>query len=162
VSAHWQHCESEGLQCPQEVFTQLFSGKAHDEDFAVIVRSVDWGRVRWELQEVSGIALRHVRVAREYQHALDRSSGGGLVRSYRARRAALELQIGCRLGNLLALRAPVSIYSDGVVASSCAQSDCVMYCDLHRFPVSEIPRRILGGFHGLNRSARSDRQDRHG
>lgn len=56
---------------PKEVFTQLFHEKAHDEDFAVIVRSIDWGRVRWELQEISGIALRHVRVDREYQHALD-------------------------------------------------------------------------------------------
>lgn len=71
AALHWQRCEAEGLQCPQEVFTQLFSEKAHDEDFSVIVRSVDWGRVRWELQEISGIALRHVRVAREYQHALD-------------------------------------------------------------------------------------------
>jgi hypothetical protein len=68
---HWQRCESEGLQCPQEVFTQLFHEEANSEDFAVIVRTVDWGRVRWELEELSGIALRHVRVDRGYQHALD-------------------------------------------------------------------------------------------
>jgi hypothetical protein len=68
---HWQRCESEGLPCPQEVFTQLFHEKANVEDFAVIVRSIDWGRVSWELQEISGVALRHVRVDREYQHALD-------------------------------------------------------------------------------------------
>jgi hypothetical protein len=68
---HWQRCEWEGLQCPQEVFTQLFNEKATAEDFAVIVRSIDWGRVRWELEELSGIALRHVRVDRGYQHALD-------------------------------------------------------------------------------------------
>jgi hypothetical protein len=37
-----QHCESEGLRCPQEVFTQLFSEKLHDEDFAVIVRRIDY------------------------------------------------------------------------------------------------------------------------
>jgi hypothetical protein len=30
-----------------------------------------WGRVSWELAELSGIALRHVRVDRGYQHALD-------------------------------------------------------------------------------------------
>jgi len=35
------------------------------------VRSIDWGRVRWELQEISGIAMRHVRVDRGFQHALD-------------------------------------------------------------------------------------------
>jgi hypothetical protein len=71
AAAHWQRCEAEGLQCPQEVFTQLFHEQANNEDFAVIVRSIDWGRVRWELQEISGIAMRHVRVAREYQRALD-------------------------------------------------------------------------------------------
>jgi hypothetical protein len=71
ATLHWQRCESEGLQCPQEVFTQLFHEQSNNDDFAVIVRSIDWGRVRWELQEISGIALRHIRVAREYQHALD-------------------------------------------------------------------------------------------
>jgi hypothetical protein len=68
---HWQRCEAEGLQCPQEVFTQLFSEEANNEDFAVIVRSIDWGRVSWELREFSGVALRHMRVDRGYQYALD-------------------------------------------------------------------------------------------
>jgi hypothetical protein len=82
---HWQRCDAEGLPCPQEVFTQLF----HAEEVGVAetdsaerpggpnllsldsVRGIDWGRVTWELTEISGIALRHVRVDREYQHALD-------------------------------------------------------------------------------------------
>jgi hypothetical protein len=84
ATVHWQRCESEGLPCPQEVFTQLF----HPEEIAAetdsaerpggpnllsldSVRGIDWGRVTWELTEMSGIALRHVRVDREYQHALD-------------------------------------------------------------------------------------------
>jgi hypothetical protein len=68
---HWQRCDSEGLQCPQETFTQLFHEEANSDGFAAIVRAVDWGRVRWELEELSGIALRHVRVDRGYQRALD-------------------------------------------------------------------------------------------
>jgi hypothetical protein len=68
---HWQRCEADGLQCPQEVFTQLFHEEANNEDFAVIVRSIDWGRVTWELQEFSGIALRQLRVDRAFQLALD-------------------------------------------------------------------------------------------
>ena len=68
---HWRRCESEGLQCPQEVFAQLFHEEANHEDFEVIVRSVDWGKVRWELEEMSGVALRHMRVDRGYQLALD-------------------------------------------------------------------------------------------
>jgi hypothetical protein len=71
ATAHWQRCEAEGLQCPQEAFTQLFHEQSNNEDFAVIVRSIDWGRVRWELQEISGIAMRHVRVAREYFRSED-------------------------------------------------------------------------------------------
>jgi hypothetical protein len=68
---HWERCEAEGLQCPQEVFTQLFHEEANNADFAAIVRSIDWGRVSWELQEMSGVALRHIRVDRAFQHALD-------------------------------------------------------------------------------------------
>lgn len=68
---HWQRCEAEGLRCPQEVFMQLFHEEAKNEDFAVIERSIDWGRVRWELEEFSGVALRHIRVDRAFQLALD-------------------------------------------------------------------------------------------
>jgi hypothetical protein len=73
AAMHWQRCEAEGLQCPEEVFTQLFHEEANNEDFAVIVRSIDWGKVVWELQEMSGIALRHVRVDRAFQLALDQA-----------------------------------------------------------------------------------------
>jgi hypothetical protein len=39
------------------------------------LRGVDWDRVRWELHEMSGIAMRHMRVDREFQHALDEARG---------------------------------------------------------------------------------------
>jgi hypothetical protein len=68
---HWQRCEAEGLQCPQEVFTQVFHAEANNEEFSVIARSIDWGRITWELAEFSGAALRDLQVDREYQHALD-------------------------------------------------------------------------------------------
>lgn len=86
-AVHWQRCESEALQCPQEVFTQSFHEEAANSDFAAIVRTTDWGRVTWNLQEFSGIALRHVRVDRGYQHALDealdRASQFGIIGSSR-------------------------------------------------------------------------------
>jgi hypothetical protein len=89
--------------------------------------------VRWELQEISGIALRHVRVDRGYQHALDEARNQAtsfgivderqeVVDHWRVAKswivppvavscdligrggAGLELLIGySRLGNLLAL-----------------------------------------------------------
>jgi len=46
ATTHWQRCESEGLQCPQEVFTQLFHEQSNNEDFAVIVRSIDYSALR--------------------------------------------------------------------------------------------------------------------
>jgi len=78
---HWQRCEAEGLQCPQEIFTQLFHASTSTDEVESSsgprllsldsVRGIDWGRVSWELAELSGVALRHMRVDREYQHALD-------------------------------------------------------------------------------------------
>jgi hypothetical protein len=82
---HWQRCDAEGLQCPREVFTQVFHAEENVADTESAdempsgpnllsldsLRGVDWGRVTWELTEMSGIALRHIRVDREFQHALD-------------------------------------------------------------------------------------------
>jgi hypothetical protein len=79
---HWRRCEAEGLPCPQDVFVQLFhseqmptegeekTGGPFVSDLKAVM-AVDWGRVSWELTEMSGVALRHMRVDREYQHALD-------------------------------------------------------------------------------------------
>lgn len=69
-----RRCEAEGLRCPQEVSAQLFHEKANDEVFAVIVHSVDWGRVSWESREMSGVALRDVSVEREYHQSFDEAS----------------------------------------------------------------------------------------
>jgi len=41
-AVHWQRCAARGLECPQEVFTQLFHEDANNEDSAAIVRAVDW------------------------------------------------------------------------------------------------------------------------
>jgi hypothetical protein len=37
------------------------------------VRRIDCGRERWELQEISGMAPRHVTVNQKQQHALDKA-----------------------------------------------------------------------------------------
>jgi hypothetical protein len=71
AAVHWQRCAAEGLECPLEVFTQLFHEDANNSDFAAIVRAVDWGRLSWRLEEFSGITLRQVRVDRGYQYAVD-------------------------------------------------------------------------------------------
>ncbi len=70
-AVHWQRCAAQGLECPLEVFTQVFTEEANNPDFEAIVRGVDWGRVVWALEEFSGVALRQVRVDRRFQHAVD-------------------------------------------------------------------------------------------
>jgi hypothetical protein len=56
-----------------EVFTQLFHAEANNEEFAQILRAVDWSRVRWELEELSGVALRRVGIDRRFQYAVDQA-----------------------------------------------------------------------------------------
>jgi len=70
-AVHWQRCASEGLECPLEVFTQLFHEEAANADFAAIVRAVEWGQVHWQMEGFSGVALRQVRVDRGYLFAVD-------------------------------------------------------------------------------------------
>jgi hypothetical protein len=62
---------AEALGCPQDVFPRLFHEGVQNPDFAAFVRAVDWGRVHWELEEMSGTVLCQVRVDRGHQHALD-------------------------------------------------------------------------------------------
>jgi hypothetical protein len=69
---HWEECAREfGLDCPLEVFTQLFHEHHADADFAELYRAVDWGRVEWREEALSGVQWRQVSVDRGYQHAVD-------------------------------------------------------------------------------------------
>src|SRR5450631_966321 len=60
-----------GLNCPLDVFEDLFFDHHGDDDFAGVVRFVDWAVVEWEERQLSGVALRRVAVPRPYQHAVD-------------------------------------------------------------------------------------------
>ena len=86
---HWNRCEAEGFECPHEVFAQLFHEDANNADFAVIVRATDWGRMHWEVEEFSGIALRHVRVDRGLEHDENEVRAGPLECTSVRRRATL-------------------------------------------------------------------------
>jgi len=68
---HWARARSFGLECPVDVFEQLFHDHGVDETFAGVVRFIDWATVQWEDTELSGVALRRVAVPRPYQHAMD-------------------------------------------------------------------------------------------
>jgi hypothetical protein len=71
ATEHFVRSQALGLECPTEVFAQLFHDNSGDEGFASAVGSVDWANVLWEETMLSGLALRRVAVPRTYQHAVD-------------------------------------------------------------------------------------------
>jgi hypothetical protein len=71
AAAHWASAQEFGLDCPFDVFEQLFHDHSGDEPFAGVVQFVDWASVQWEDTELSVLALRRVGVPRPYQHAVD-------------------------------------------------------------------------------------------
>jgi hypothetical protein len=70
-SEYAMRAEATGLSCPQDVFEQLFQEQHDSKPLADILRFVDWGGVRWEEGDLSGVALRQVGVPREFEHAVD-------------------------------------------------------------------------------------------
>ena len=71
VAAHAARAAALGLDCPQDVFEQLFHDHHDDDEMAQLLRFVDWTQVRWEEGALSGVALRHAGVPRPWQHAVD-------------------------------------------------------------------------------------------
>jgi hypothetical protein len=71
VQAHWTGARALGLDCPSDVFEQLFFDFHDDDDYATMIRFIDWALVAWEERRLSGVALRRVAVPRPYQHAVD-------------------------------------------------------------------------------------------
>ena len=67
---HWVRCRDElGLDCPLEVFEELFFEHHGDAEFGSLYRAVDWSTVAWAEAELSGLLLRRVAVERGYQYA---------------------------------------------------------------------------------------------
>lgn len=48
-----------GLDCPTDVFEQLFHEHHDARDMANLLRFIDWSDVTWEEGAFSGVALRH-------------------------------------------------------------------------------------------------------
>jgi hypothetical protein len=71
AAEHFDHAQALGLDCPADVFEQLFHDHHGDEDFLAVVRFINWANVGWEESALSGVALRRVAIPRSYQHAVD-------------------------------------------------------------------------------------------
>ena len=72
LERHWVRCRDElGLDCPLDVFEELFFEHHGDAEFGTLYRAVDWSAVAWTETELSGVLLRRVGVDRGYQYAVD-------------------------------------------------------------------------------------------
>jgi len=68
---HALRAEALGVQCPPDVFEQLFHEQHDNTVLDQVLRFVDWSAVAWEEGELPAVALRQLGVPRAYQHALD-------------------------------------------------------------------------------------------
>jgi len=71
LAEHQRRAQAIGLECPDDVFEQLFHDAHQDSELAQLLRFVDWKAVTWGEGELSGVALRRVGVPRAFQHAVD-------------------------------------------------------------------------------------------
>lgn len=68
---HWRASSASGLDCPFDVFEQLFHDHHSDAVFAADLKAVDWLRVVWTEELLTGVRLRQVAAPRGYQYAID-------------------------------------------------------------------------------------------
>jgi hypothetical protein len=80
LDRHWAHCRDElGLDCPLEVFEELFFEHHGDAEFGSLYRAVDWSTVAWTETELSGLLLRRIAVERGFQYAVDEARARTLL-----------------------------------------------------------------------------------
>ena len=89
AASHGQACAAAGLSCPPDVFEQLFHDHHEDRDFASDLAGVDWSRVVWEEQLLSGVRLRQVACPRGYQYAVDEARARTLMQGLTDEREAV-------------------------------------------------------------------------
>jgi hypothetical protein len=87
LSEQLARADALGLNCPPDVFEQLFHEQHDKVDLATVLRFVDWTAVTWEEGELSGVALRHAAVPRAFQHAVDEARAQTLLDGFYDERA---------------------------------------------------------------------------
>jgi hypothetical protein len=55
---HWTRAQALGLNRPLDVFEQLFFDHHVDDDYAAVVRFIEWADVVWAERQLSGVAPR--------------------------------------------------------------------------------------------------------
>jgi hypothetical protein len=70
AAEHRRRATEVGLNCPEDVFEQLFHEPHVDALLMVAVAPVDWASVRWRDAELSAAALAQVALPRSYAPAV--------------------------------------------------------------------------------------------
>jgi hypothetical protein len=70
AGVHWAQARALGLDCPTDVFGQLYFDHHDDAELARRCRSVAWRSVSWNEEAFSGVALRQVGVPRPFEQAV--------------------------------------------------------------------------------------------
>jgi hypothetical protein len=123
LERHWVRCRDElGLDCPLEVFEELFFEHHGDEDFGTMYRAADWSAVVWTELELSGVALRRVGVDRGYQYAVDEARARTLEEGLSDARDAV-VEHWAR--HLTWLRPPILV-SGGERSRPCDETQCLV------------------------------------
>jgi hypothetical protein len=60
AAEHFARAQALGLQCPLDIFEQLFINHHDDAEFTKLVRFIDWSAIEWSEKRLSGVALRRV------------------------------------------------------------------------------------------------------
>lgn len=71
LATHRQRAAEIGVQCPDEVFAQLFHAPRLDPTHLRVVGAIDWRGVRWGEVLLSGRALAEVHLHRALEAAVD-------------------------------------------------------------------------------------------
>lgn len=71
ATQHWERAQAIGVDCPFDVFEQLFWEQHGNVNCDDLYRSINWSEVVWGPLSLSGITLRQVSVDRGYQYAVD-------------------------------------------------------------------------------------------
>ena len=67
----WEYWQDRGLDCPLEVFIQLFYDQVGVPGVPSMTCAVDWAQIRWAQETLSGHQLCAVHVDRQFDHAVD-------------------------------------------------------------------------------------------
>jgi len=104
---HWSRCRDElELDCPLEVFGELFFEHPGDAEFGSLYRAVDWSTLAWTETELSGLLLRRVAVERGFQYAVDEAR----ARTFEERLSdARDTVVEHWAGHLTWLRPPILV-----------------------------------------------------